>query len=196
MADYNSSLSLIQKQNSSGDWCGTYLGGRFYPLAPEVKDVKLEDIAHSLSQICRFNGHTKFFYSVAQHSVNVSSLLKNTGLSRRIQILGLLHDASEAYICDIPTPLKKNIPGYVSAEHRIEKIILEALHILEPTDTELSIIRKFDNAMLVIEANKLMVNADKWNLSETNYNCEINQESSFLSEHKFIIACKCLLDNY
>lgn len=87
---------------SRGDWIQTYSGIKFYPLDPMPEDILIEDIAHALSNICRFNGHTKQFYSVAQHSYLVSSQINDP----KIALAGLLHDASEAYICDIPRPLK------------------------------------------------------------------------------------------
>lgn len=71
------------------DWIATFTGGVFFPLAPRVEDVRISDIAHALSMLCRFAGHTRGFYSVAQHSVLVSRLC-----SQQDALWGLLHDAS------------------------------------------------------------------------------------------------------
>src|SRR5208282_6622849 len=82
-------------------WIRTFSGGRFYVLEPRVEDVRIEDIAHALSMQCRFTGHVREFYSVAEHSVWVSRYSH-----REDALWGLLHDASESYIGDMSTPLK------------------------------------------------------------------------------------------
>src|SRR4051812_31750950 len=79
----------------------TYSGTEFWPLSPKAADVKLIDIAHALSNKCRFAGHCREFYSVAQHSVLVSRQLPD-----EFKLWGLLHDAGEAYFADIPNPIK------------------------------------------------------------------------------------------
>lgn len=91
---------------SRPDFIETASGRRFRPLSPDVGDIVLEDIAHALSNQCRFSGHVRVHYSVAEHSVRVSELLETWGCSQRIQLWGLLHDATEAYLVDIPSPLK------------------------------------------------------------------------------------------
>lgn len=79
----------------------TYMGRHVHPLCPSPDEIDIEDIAHSLSQTCRFLGHTDGFYSVAQHSVLVSELVPAEDA-----LWGLLHDASEAYLGDLPAPIK------------------------------------------------------------------------------------------
>lgn len=88
----------------SDSWIITHTGVHFDPLNATVDTVVLEDIAHALSHICRFNGHTKYFYSVAEHSVHVSKLV-----SERYAKEALLHDATEAYLMDVCTPLKRRM---------------------------------------------------------------------------------------
>lgn len=97
-----------------GDWIQTYSGRAFYPLAPYPQDVCIEDIAHALSQLCRFGGHCRRFYSVAEHSVLLSRVVVP-----EFQLWALLHDASEAYLVDVPRPIKKQLPAYVEAERRV-----------------------------------------------------------------------------
>ncbi len=75
-------------------------------LNPEFADIDIETIAHSLSLNCRFNGHTKYFYSVAQHSLNVMSAVKNELKNPLTTLIALFHDVVEAFISDIPSPLK------------------------------------------------------------------------------------------
>ena len=87
----------------------TYTGKEFYPLDPNPADIDIKDIAHALSNCCRFAGHIKSFYSVAQHSVIVSELCEPENA-----LAGLLHDASEAYLSDIARPVKytEQMEGY------------------------------------------------------------------------------------
>jgi len=82
-----------------GDWIQTYTGKRFWPLDPRPEDVDILDIAHSLSLLCRFTGHTSSFYSVSQHSILVAQ-----EVPKRLRLWALFHDAAEAYIGDIARP--------------------------------------------------------------------------------------------
>jgi len=84
----------------------TYTGKCFNFADPDQHLIDINDIAHSLSNICRFNGHTDVFYSVAQHCVYVALMLEKTGCETPIVLQGLLHDAVETYIGDIPSPVK------------------------------------------------------------------------------------------
>lgn len=96
----------------------THTGKLFTPFDPVAADICIEDIAHTLSNICRFGGHTSDFYSVAQHSYEVSYVCDPADA-----LAGLLHDASEAYLLDIPTPLKPLLGGYLDAEKRLQDMI-------------------------------------------------------------------------
>lgn len=80
----------------------TYTGKRFDVLNPRPEDVCLKDIAHALTQIPRFGGHGRERYTVAQHSCRLAQLLP----LHELRLPGLLHDAAEAYLGDIPTPIK------------------------------------------------------------------------------------------
>jgi len=83
----------------------TFTGKAFDLFDPKVEDVCLDDIAGPLSRQCRWNGQCRCFYSVAQHSLHVADLLQRAGASSRVQLIGLLHDAHEAYTGDIVSPL-------------------------------------------------------------------------------------------
>ena len=91
-----------------GPWLQTYKGGAFTPTAPRVEDLDLDDIAHTLSNLCRFTGHTQSFYSVAQHCCRVATELLHMQVDDPdVLLAGLLHDAAEAYVHDLPGPLKQ-----------------------------------------------------------------------------------------
>lgn len=104
----------------SGSWIQTYTGRQFWPLNPNPVDVDIEDIAHALSMLCRFNGHSTCFYSVAEHSVHVSKILPPEH-----QLWGLMHDAAEAYLSDIPRPLKRTMHEFQATEEKVLEAIAE-----------------------------------------------------------------------
>jgi hypothetical protein len=94
-----------------GDWMQTATGKQFWPLDPRPEEVDILDIAAHLSKICRYNGACDWHYSVAQHSVYVSHQVPPEHA-----LAGLLHDATEAYTCDIHRPLKRHLVGYAGIE--------------------------------------------------------------------------------
>jgi hypothetical protein len=112
------------------------------------EDVDLRDIAHALSNLCRFTGHARRFYSVAEHSVHVSELLEGTGL----ELAGLLHDASEAYIADVSTPVKRSgeMGKYRTIEHKLQAVVHEAFNVRLDADSEARV-KRADLAMLRCE---------------------------------------------
>ena len=88
-------------------------GGQFWPLDPRPDEIRLADIARALSMQCRWGGHVREFISVAQHCVIVSRHC------RGYDELGLLHDSAEAYLVDVPTPIKKHLEVYYEIEQRL-----------------------------------------------------------------------------
>ncbi|SEG58974.1 phosphohydrolase [Bosea lathyri] len=94
-----------------GDWIQTFSGQAFWPLDPRPEDVSIVDIAHALAHLCRYGGHTRLFYSVAEHSVLMAG-----AVAPQHRLWALLHDASEAYLVDLPRPIKRAIPSYKAAE--------------------------------------------------------------------------------
>ncbi|MDR0223352.1 MAG: hypothetical protein LBI38_07480 [Oscillospiraceae bacterium] len=132
------------------------MGEDFTPITPDVKQIHIEDIAHALSQMCRANGHFVRFYSVAQHSINCANEAKARGLSARVQIACLLHDASEAYLSDITRPVKAYLSNYLKIEKRLQGIIYDKFLGSSLSVSEASHVSQIDNAMLVCEFNALM----------------------------------------
>jgi len=149
----------------NGDYIQTFTGRAFYPLDPRIEDVDIRDIAHALSNLCRFNGHSKRFYSVAEHSSNMARTLRRRGASLEDQRLALLHDAAEAYLLDIPRPLKRLsiMAPYIEAELRIEATIAAALGLR--TIAKSPLVEEYDTRILVDEAEALMrVDIIPWHL--------------------------------
>lgn len=101
-----------------GNWIQTYTGKQFYALDPQPDDICIEDIAHALSNMCRYAGHCKKFYSVAEHSILVAE-----SVAPEYQLAALLHDASEAYLVDIPRPFKAYLDNYYELEGNIMDVI-------------------------------------------------------------------------
>lgn len=129
----------------------SYTGQRFNPMKMVENNVCLEDIAHSLSLICRGSGQVLYFYSVAQHSLNCAYEAMARGYDRQHVLACLLHDASEGYIADIIRPVKKHLRDYYDIESKIMDIIFKKFH-LDNIDEKLW--KEIDNDML---GNELMV---------------------------------------
>lgn len=130
-------------------WITTRSGRRFSYLNPTLDQIYIGDIAVALSRAPRFAGHSRVFYSVAEHSLHVSYLVEQMGGN---PLQALLHDAAEAYMCDLPAPLKSLLPGYKT----IEKGVLDAImdkysqpHVLEPH------VKEADVQMVFYEGSQL-----------------------------------------
>jgi len=142
-----------------GDWAQLYSGKKFWPLDPKAEEIQIEDIAHALSLSTRFNGHCEKFYSIAQHSVLVSLIVK-----RDQALAGLLHDATEAYLGDIIRPFKKYLKQFQTIEKNVEKEIHKKFEIKNYDEKE---IKKADTILLLTEARDLMKSRpDKWDNEE------------------------------
>lgn len=120
----------MNNENNKWDWVGTIETsiGKYVNITELEPDmVSLEDIARSLSNICRFNGHVPNFYSVAQHSIFVANWLLGQGYSNEIVLTGLLHDAAEAYVGDMMRPLKR-VPAMEAVFKPIEEKAISVIH--------------------------------------------------------------------
>lgn len=99
-------------------WMQLFSGQPFYPLDAAEEDIEIFDIAHALGMVCRYGGHVRRFYSVAEHCV----ILSHT-VDPEHALWALLHDATEAYVGDMVWPLKEEIPEYKAIEDRLMKVI-------------------------------------------------------------------------
>ena len=140
---------------------------------PDPKSIVIEDIAWALSRMPRFSGHTIPYipYSVAQHCIQVARELAPHG--PKIQLYGLLHDAAEAYINDLPSPVKHipEIRAVISKlEDRLMSVIYESLEIETPTVDEEKIVKVADKNQQAVEAYNFMYSrGSDWNLPEVSF---------------------------
>lgn len=134
----------------------TYSGRSMAPMAPKAADIAIEDIAHALAHQCRFGGHAMDFYSVAQHSVYVSRVVPP-----HAALWALLHDASEAYIADIPTPLKRLpvMAPYRAVEAQMQTCCFHAFGLIGEIPPAVA---DADQALLILEAEALFTPAPAW----------------------------------
>jgi len=132
-------------------WIRTYTGASVFPLDPSVEDIHIEDIAHALSNQCRFSGHTLYHYSVAQHCVYLADRILWLTKSKKLTLAMLMHDASEAYLVDVPRPIKGLMPGYEVAERVMQGVIHERFSITVDS-ADKAMIKKYDDAILYDES--------------------------------------------
>jgi hypothetical protein len=165
----------------------TYTGRQFWPIDPRANEVHIEDIAHALSMMCRYNGHCRTFYSVAEHSVLVSQ-----HVPPEHALWGLLHDASEAYIADIVRPAKRFIVGYHEAETRIMNAVCERFGLQPTMPAE---VKRVDNAILADEQPVLLGPvAAGWGLTEPALGVDIvglapwDAETLFINRFREIVG--------
>lgn len=126
----------------------TYLNHKFSYVDINSNHIDIYDIAHALSNLCRFAGHTQVFYSVAEHSYWMSRMVRG-----ELKKEALLHDAAEAYLVDIPSPLKKMLPDFKVIEDKVDKKIAEVFGISYPHHPD---IKKADYRMLQTERYNIM----------------------------------------
>jgi hypothetical protein len=139
--------------NRVGDWSLLFTGRQFWPLSPRVEDIDIDDIAHALSNLCRFGGHCRQFYSVAQHSVLVSRLVP-----RHLAFIGLMHDATEAYIGDMVRPLKYSLSQFLEIEEAVWRVIARRFDLPFHVPPQ---VKEADDVALVTERRDLMVPSSK-----------------------------------
>ena len=154
-------------------WIETASGRRFYPLAPRAVDVCIEDIAHALANQCRFSGHVREFFSVAQHSLLVSKLCPPGDA-----LWGLLHDASEAYLVDLPRPIKhcSELGDFFrTAEGRVMRAVCDAFGLphAEPPS-----VKRADNALLLAEKRDLMPGTQDWESTQEKWAIEAQETAA------------------
>ncbi|MEB2845953.1 hypothetical protein [Endobacterium cereale] len=166
-----------------GDFMQTYTGKKFWPMDPRVEEVDIRDIAHSLAMQCRYAGHCRRFYSVAEHCViMVDWLLPRYG--KRVALHALLHDASEAYLVDIPRPVKPYLGGYKAAELRVMQVVHDAfgLNWIMPPEVKMADERIIADELVNLEPMEWHA---KW---DDPLGVPLRLWSPERAEHEFLVA--------
>ena len=161
MSDLDAQLSERATPRDPDGSIQTVSGRWLNPLAPDPESIDVGDIAQALSNQCRFGGHSRAFYSVAQHSTIVSDVCAERGASPAEALAALLHDAGEAYLVDLPHPLKHRSdlgPPYRKAEELLEEAI-RARFDLVPQPAEM---KPIDRSLLATERRTFAATMDAW----------------------------------
>lgn len=147
---------MSSASGASNAWILTYTGVKFDLLNPTPDQVVLEDIAVALSRQARFNGHTKRFYSVAEHSLIGANLLAQSDDEMALEFL--LHDAHEAYIGDMARPLKSLCPDFQAIEQQIDYVIRQRFGLKLSCPPA---VKTMDRILLATEWRELMPECDR-----------------------------------
>ena len=139
----------------------TYTGVDFDFRNPTADQVDISDIGHSLSMQCRFNGHCSDFYSVAEHSCLVARILESMKQPKVVVFEGLLHDAAEAYLTDIPSPIKEVLINYPVYEREVDRTIRKKYGLPE---TMTPIVKTADCIALATEKRDIIPADHDWGL--------------------------------
>lgn len=132
----------------------TFSGHKLNVFDIDDKAIDIVDIAHALSMACRFNGHLQKFLSVAEHSIIVASMVEE-----KHQLAALLHDAAEAYITDVPRPIKQMLPMINDLDASLTKAIFEKYGCEYPINEEISVV---DRELCLAEARDSKMDVGSW----------------------------------
>lgn len=161
----------------------TYSGHYINPFDPDPSKICIEDIAQALSQIPRFNGHLKNFFSVAQHCLDMVNTCKYEISDNQMYLTILLHDATEAYLLDLPKPLKNNLPGYREAEDNLYRVIADKYGLIYPLP---NYVKELDKMALEWEWANLMLG--NWDYPVMDFKIV---KKRFIETFKKFFDCTC-----
>lgn len=174
-------------------WITTFSGRQFFITRATVDDIYIEDIAHGLSNICRYVGQCKTFYSVAEHSARMAEMASIPSE----KLLALLHDAPEAYLNDMPSLVKQCLPVYKEMEAYLFNVILDKYGIRHCPlmNFDMDTVKLLDKVIRTPEVTSLFPAHDGWTFSWTKMESEygrIRPWSHRKAEKKFLKMFKKL----
>lgn len=167
-----------------GDWMQTYSGRQFFPFDPKPEAIDIVDIAQALAMTCRYGGHCKQFYSVAQHSVLVAEKAPPA-----LALRALMHDAPEAYTGDLIRPIKKHpeMAAFMWVEEVVERAICAKFDLPFPIMN--ADIKRLDNRILLDERDHVMTPcAHDWQVDGEPLGVTIERWSPETARWKFLDA--------
>jgi hypothetical protein len=168
-------------------WLTTFTGKRFYPARPRAEDIDILDIAHALSNIYRYCGHTNRFYSVGEHSVRLCDLVLPK--YKPLAPFALIHDGAEVYLGDVPSLLKRFLfTGYIAYEEAILDVIVKKFNVKRYD------IKKYENQLLAVEVRDLGINDEGWYLPEQPADIRIVPWVPMHAEEEFLDRFSTLID--
>lgn len=189
MSDENATYARLHQQvTDRGPWQQTHSGRAFFLGDPRPEEVHFADIAHALSNQCRYNGHSQVFYSVAQHAVKVSEWMQEDGLSADLCFAGLHHDSAEAYTGDIVSQVKFLVPAFRDLEDAVEDAVFHALGI-DMNDEVAGIVKEYDLLALSTERRDILsmnTTTYTWGDIPTPHDAELTPWSPGIAKDKFV----------
>lgn len=148
----------------------TFTGEAYDFANPTSDSIKFDDIAHALSNACRFAGHTRRFYSVAEHCVRVSRIVEAWGLIEPLTAIALMHDAHEAYVWDCPRPFKPLLGDIYKAFAKKADDAIGRRFGINPAYFHLPTIKAADDCAVVAEMRILMLHGpEEWKMWADRY---------------------------
>jgi hypothetical protein len=146
-------------------WIETFSGVKINVFNPNPDHILIEDIAHALAMCTRFNGHLRYYYSVAEHCIHASLMC-----SEKNAMAALLHDASEAYLTDVPRPINQFLPAIKQIDDNLTTVILNKFGIYEIPDE----VKRIDRGLCLREAEYSGMDVASWGEGHEQYGQLVN----------------------
>jgi len=162
---------LDEVEGRRGRWMHTSLGGRFFPMDPQAKEVRISDVANGLALDCRYAGQggVDRYYSVAEHCFHMTCYAERLGRPwpARALLAVLLHDAAEAYLNDLPTAVKHAVgEGYVALERKVQAVVCQRFGIAREAEEWAESINDLDRRIVGNEKAAIMRYPQSWAADE------------------------------
>ena len=165
------------------DFISTVSVPKFHFLNPVAEEIHIFDIAHALSLTCRFGGHSSVFYSVAEHSIILASILESAKAEPLTLLAALLHDAEEAYFPDIPTPIRAQMPEAKAMYEELRAVILNKFNLWE---ADWARVEAVDRRLCITEAKALGLWNEDWENAGQSLDVRLHLWSSTDAEQLFL----------